>query len=880
MVQVNQNDVDIDLLWKKVTAFIERCSKKKDRRGLVPLYALQAMASSIRHNLPLLQNSSFQYCCNSGITYFGAVLRSQLRKGKEKESRIMLEAILSLITVIDSMKEQYVPMHDSDAIKRMLINCLKHGINDEGDSQITMLCLIIVRQIIVVFFDDKSSLKNSKSILHPHQVFAMVVKHSNFEQVAMKIDSETRRELISLLICCLVLDTEHSCDLNMCDILTLFRGFTASLNYPDILLRRLVLLYEARLEKPSYYLSELRWRKNDVQNSCVNADSAIDEDWGWMVEMLDLRRIRQTLNNFPIDDAIDAMEFNEEQKTYDSFDCDRHNNPINMCPPVRHSIWLINKEPQDVQHFRPDDRYSPGFIVPMILAALESFATNIDKETDKPHQRRKKRRMNNDEEYGYEEDDNASSDLNSNDNYTTSRRYDFVNFSFCLIQKGALALTLCSLSSKCASLRKVAIALVLLFTRALKMDEARLSKFKAEWKERPQLEMVLNAVQRGLAVRRAIDTKKMDGFLTPKMPVVSSLFLARSLFILSRPGDEMYSQINKFFLRIDDHHGAYTDCHSLPAFMSFFCANRVERLWSLQLLKDGSIDEYCYSVIARRHAPELILTSLESVFGREETMNEEKESLLLLDTFQNILISGRLAALQHLFNMGFFSWIQCIIHTKLCSPEVSYEVRCKFLQILQRALFLLKQKEKTAHIDTISFARSIINLFAHPSKINGTGRLPLSDVIDDSNFVTIVCDILLSLQSIGALNMDRNTHRGVVLQYAFSFLEAAKEECLASKVAEALCYFPIETSQTDFEVASSFIILCLQLVVNQHHKDGTSIDVYVLKSITKLLKIYESQLCNKSNIFTAILSVRIIAMQSRECKNAWLDCFNILRPVH
>jgi len=130
LVQVNQNDVDIDLLWKKVTAFIERCSKKKDRIGLVPLYALQAMASSIRHNLPLLQNSSFQYCCNSGITYFGAILRSQLRDGKEKESRIMLEAILSLITVIDSMKEQYVPMHDNDAIKRMLINCLKHGIND------------------------------------------------------------------------------------------------------------------------------------------------------------------------------------------------------------------------------------------------------------------------------------------------------------------------------------------------------------------------------------------------------------------------------------------------------------------------------------------------------------------------------------------------------------------------------------------------------------------------------------------------------------------------------------------------------------------------------------------------------------------------------
>ena len=78
------------------------------------------------------------------------------------------------------------------------------------------------------------------------------------------------------------------------------------------------------------------------------------------------------------------------------------------------------------------------------------------------------------------------------------------------------------------------------------------------------------------------------------LPTVASTFLAKSLCILARPGDDLYGQMNRFFLRLDKFHGAFMDCFSLPAFVYLFCSvstdtlqARKERIWALQLLKNN-----------------------------------------------------------------------------------------------------------------------------------------------------------------------------------------------------------------------------------------------------------------------------------------------------
>merc|ERR1712086_295710 len=68
-----------------------------------------------------------------------------------------------------------------------------------------------------------------------------------------------------------------------------------------------------------------------------------------------------------------------------------------------------------------------------------------------------------------------------------------------ICDRGGITLAIASLSSRCRSIRKVAVAICGLFIKALKMQESHGIK---SWRERPQLEMIMSSLQRGLAVRR------------------------------------------------------------------------------------------------------------------------------------------------------------------------------------------------------------------------------------------------------------------------------------------------------------------------------------------------------------------------------------------
>jgi len=140
------------------------------------------------------------------------------------------------------------------------------------------------------------------------------------------------------------------------------------------------------------------------------------------------------------------------------------------------------------------------------------------------------------------------------------------------------------------------------------------------WRERPQQEMIISSIQRGLAVRRAIQMQRYEAqegielggmeetihkHNIPMLPAVSAIFLAKAFLILSRPRDDMYSQMNRYFLRLTDYHGAFQDCFGLPAFLSLYCSAsdelsrcRIERNWAPLTLKDSAVDEFCYRLVS------------------------------------------------------------------------------------------------------------------------------------------------------------------------------------------------------------------------------------------------------------------------------------------
>lgn len=338
-------------------------------------------------------------------------------------------------------------------------------------------------------------------------------------------------------------------------------------------------------------------------------------NWEWFIQGLDTFRIRKTIEKFPVIDVLDPLHSDatiggtdlEEMKdemsnSYDdeSIESGSEGSTINN---QKHT--QIKTECNKSTDYL-DKRYSPGFILPLVLATLETFTPsslsmmNINNATTATAQ-------------------NADNEIDD----SSEKNNRFIKIVVRLNNKGTFALALASLSSNCLKLRQVAVSILYFFLLALNSEDARNLN---TWRERPQLAMVINSVQRSFVARRSMQMQKEkelspqsnDDYssissIIPMLPTVASTFLAKSLYILTRPGDDLYSQINRFFLRLDKLHGAFMDCFSLPSFVYLFCSvsndvlqARKERLWALQLLKSGMVDMTSYKVTICCHVPELL----------------------------------------------------------------------------------------------------------------------------------------------------------------------------------------------------------------------------------------------------------------------------------
>ena len=333
-------------------------------------------------------------------------------------------------------------------------------------------------------------------------------------------------------------------------------------------------------------------QKGVEQSTTIGA--VYGQHWEWFVQALDIDRIRSTLSQFPVADTLEPLPYmdvecanHHDSKTLhgnliesstgseDETDDDtRSATESSIDSPKQTSRGTSPKMnwPSDQWRGTGEDlRYSPGFILPLILGALEAFLT-----TDQACSGSCQENL---------EEMHAEENIDSKD-ANIAHRQTFVHISRKLCDKGGISLAIASLSSRCPSIRKIAVAVCGLFLMALQMQESQGIK---SWRERPQLEMLMSSMQRGLTVRRSMQMQKLKeaqkGILpgeknqlghklkVPMLPAVSAVFLAKVLMILSRPGDDMYGPMNRYFLRLTNYHGAFHDCFGLPAFLSLYCSS-------------------------------------------------------------------------------------------------------------------------------------------------------------------------------------------------------------------------------------------------------------------------------------------------------------------
>ncbi len=613
-----------------------------------------------------------------------------------------------------------------------------------------------------------------------------------------------------------------------------------------------------------------------------------------MTDVLDPLHSDATMDGTDLEEMKDEMSNSDDDESIESASEDSTKNN------QKHT--QIEREcNKSTNHF--DKRYSPGFILPLVLATLETFAPsslsmmNTNNTTTAMAQ-------------------NADDEIDG----SSERNNKFIKIVVRLNNKGAFALALASLSSNCLKLRQVAVSILYFFLLALNSDEARNLN---TWRERPQLAMVINSVQRSFAARRSMQMQKekeaspqndddysSKSAIIPMLPAVASTFLAKSLYILTRPGDDLYSQMNRFFLRLDKFHGAFMDCFSLPAFVYLFCSvsndalqARKERLWALQLLKSGMVDMTSYKVTIRCHVPELLLTSFETRGSHECNSNDEVEQLLVIDTVISMLNNGGSLARHHLLTkIGLLSWIFRILEGERYIIILPTNLlRCQFLRLIKTSIVSMIDHFDNCQVpsyvttEIVSMCRPLINMYSDSERDN----LSLQDYMENiksqslpTTFLSVLCEVFWEIHKSLVHSFDdsrsRNfgvaSHSGISIPSACRILDALRRKTPRhsyDRMIISLCHFNFLPGD-EFNSPDDITTLCSDVLSYflqpENDKDMIGTNGFVatlLNYIKNLLRAFPDTLCHNVSIISNILACRKRAASNSNTLDIWNDCVKI-----
>jgi hypothetical protein len=626
------------------------------------------------------------------------------------------------------------------------------------------------------------------------------------------------------------------------------------------------------------FLDEFRWR-GTAENDSASRNEYI---WDWLLNGLDLARVRQTLRCFPTYDLLTPSPISD----------------VEVWVPAQGGRGDDMMEIDEVEDgstysmFGHDKRYSPGYILPLILAAFENCM---------------------EEEATAEETGLKQAVENTGITVAPSSHNEMLaRVAQRLCEKGGLSLTLATLCSNCPSLRQIAVAILGFFLKAVDTKEAR---EVSSWRERPQIAMLLHSVHRALAIRRAVllsESHKADSSVSestvwevPMFPGFSAIFLARSSLALMRPGDSLFAPLNRFFLSIDGDHGAFRDMNRLPAFVTLLCSSadepgqaRKERLWALELFRDGFVDKFCFRMSSNSHSPELLLTTFYNYRMRTDaggTKQQEEECLLLLEAFARMVkYGGRHAARNLVVRMGLLSWF----HSVLVSAPVleilpTISCRAAFFQLIAASVRQasryeasnIQQSDVSFLVECVALAEPTLQLCLSSfddSRVTTEKQTVADDEETLSSSVASALEVLKALQS-ALLSMKlhhEDTSRsydvrsdGLMLASALRFLEKVASSLPDGRkdALEALVSLPIcpRGSKND---AAVFCGVILDVLIDKTDalKDRA---VQALQRVLLALDLFLDRSKSTTNeLATRLIECRSTCFRWTESRDLWFCC--------
>ncbi|CAK8685891.1 unnamed protein product [Clavelina lepadiformis] len=156
-----------------------------------------------------------------------------------------------------------------------------------------------------------------------------------------------------------------------------------------------------------------------------------------------------------------------------------------------------------------------------------------------------------------------------------------------------LSFLLVCLSSHCKNVRHLSAQCILRY-----FDHAQSSRF-------PQNNLILHLIS---CIRNAVTTK--SGAIK-KLPFVIAFYLAKLVQLLFQPADHMFSVMYRFLLVKPE-----IDLTNIPEFYATFFSSeseyKIERVWTLDLLRTGLRDMSDYKTIERRQLFRILMSYTES----------------------------------------------------------------------------------------------------------------------------------------------------------------------------------------------------------------------------------------------------------------------------
>jgi Nucleolar pre-ribosomal-associated protein 1 len=496
-----------------------------------------------------------------------------------------------------------------------------------------------------------------------------------------------------------------------------------------------------------------------------------------------------------------------------------------------------------------DERYSTGFVLPLILGAMQAAASNRASTSLVPGT------------VGYVKDGLAEK---------------AVHLAQRLCEKGALALAVASLSSKCSLLRKLSVATIGLFIEAV---NSKYAQQLVTWRERPQIAMVLDAVQRSLVLRFAAEKEHtgLSSYDIPELPCFSAVFLARATILLSRPSDPMYLAINRAFLRTESDGGRFQDMTRLPAFMSLFCSPSEDRLmqerkFAVDLVNDGMVDEECYKLLVSCHCPSLLLNSIESTSVMSSVIGEDEVPRLFRTLRKLVAVGGERASSHLLSRVGLLSWLRSF----LLGNKVKSAYRLSFLELLtiaaERTSNVVSSEEFSAM--TGGVAEGTLSLFMESGE---EGRRRAHD------FPTriLACHLLPALATSRTVNgiLDDDVQAdGVRVGTAIEFISSlhTAEELRSGLLS--ICRLPLRCDALDASQVTGICALLLESTKKLENCES-SLLLTTLQRLKMLGQQLHGSLLEKAVILPSLLSWRSESCHDVQTHDAWRSCLMTFASV-